>query len=338
MKLSTLFLSSAALVVAGSAYAADLPAKKGAPAAKPAATGCPAFGAGFFQIPGGDNCIQFSGYMRNTTTNTSGSTTNSAGARVAFDVRSNSDMGVVRGYLRTNTTAGGNVTSDRAYAQIAGLTAGAYGAFFDIAGSNGIGFGSGLGGDTGRGIKYSMALGSASVTAALQDQATGDTTKGNQDILGSVALPVGPGTIQVNAASHSNAVSTGYAVAAVAKLPAGPVNVNVYGGISSGAIAYTGVAGTASTADSASGSVNDGTAVGTSVSMTAGQGTFYVDIGRVTEKLNSTGVTGTATSYSVGYDYTGVKGIQIIPEYYHTDDNTLNTSTNTIYLRIQRDF
>jgi len=45
MKLSTLLLSSAALVVAGSSYAADLPAKKGAPAK--AATGCPAFGVAF---------------------------------------------------------------------------------------------------------------------------------------------------------------------------------------------------------------------------------------------------------------------------------------------------
>ena len=62
MKITSLLLSSAAVLVAGSAFAADLPAKKAAPAA--AVVACPAFGAGFFQLPGSDTCIQFSGYVR----------------------------------------------------------------------------------------------------------------------------------------------------------------------------------------------------------------------------------------------------------------------------------
>ena len=62
MKITSLLLSSAAVLVAGSAFAADLPAKKAAPAA--AVVACPAFGAGFFQLPGSDTCIQLSGFVR----------------------------------------------------------------------------------------------------------------------------------------------------------------------------------------------------------------------------------------------------------------------------------
>ena len=334
MKFSFFLLSTAAVLVAGATNAADLPAKKAAPAA---ATGCPTFGAGFFQIPGGDTCLQFSGYMRNTTSYDDGTKTslNTAELRLITDVRSNSEMGVVRGFSRVNASAGGNVTSDRAYAQIGGLTAGAAGAFFDIAGSYGIGYGAGLGGDTGTGLKYSTTLGPVTVTAGIQNPSAGDNVSKDQDFIGGVSGSVGPATYQVVGASHKNNNGQGYAFAGQVSIPAGPASVSLYGGVSSGAIAYTGTVGTLTT-DSDGTKAVDGAAVGTSVGFTAGNGTLYFDVGRV--QVKNTTDTYYATSYGVGYDYSLVKNFHVIPEVYHTDETQGSTKSNVLYLRIQRDF
>ena len=51
MNIRSLFLASAALVSAGGAFAADLPAKQAAPVAD-AVRACPAYGSGFFTLPG----------------------------------------------------------------------------------------------------------------------------------------------------------------------------------------------------------------------------------------------------------------------------------------------
>ena len=131
MKLSALLLSSAAVIVAGSAYAADLPAKKAAPAAAPAVASCPSFGAGFFTIPGSDTCLKFSGRMTGDVSfsdpkgnREAAPVSLSASWRIAVDARSNTDAGVVRGFARTSGGAGGNMGVDYAYAQVGGLTAG----------------------------------------------------------------------------------------------------------------------------------------------------------------------------------------------------------------------
>jgi len=166
MKLSTLLLSSAALVVAGSAYAADLPAKKGAPAAK-AVAGCPAFGAGFWQIPGTDTCLALSGFVRsnnqyvsNTARGTNPSTL--AGAyRINVDARNNSEAGVVRSLIRVE----GGATS-RAFVQLGGLTAGAADNPLDL----GLGYnysGQQFGGSGIGMVSYSVPVGSGSFVVGI---------------------------------------------------------------------------------------------------------------------------------------------------------------------------
>ena len=141
MKLTSLLLSSAAVLVAGSAFAADLPAKKAAPAA--AVTACPAFGAGFFTIPGSETCIKLGGYMNNVTTylDEDQSISNAAELRLTLDARSNSEIGVIRGFGRI-----GNDGMERAYVQVGGLTVGKSSSLADIAGTNAWNYGSSLGG------------------------------------------------------------------------------------------------------------------------------------------------------------------------------------------------
>lgn len=321
MKLSTLLLTSAALVVAGSAFAADLPAKKGAPAAK--ATGCSAFGAGFFQIPGDETCIKFSGYMRNDTnySDSNRGLVNSPNARINFDVRSNTDIGALRGFTRLNYGSGAG-TMDRAYVSIGGLSAGKVGGFFDISGSNGINFGSGLGSDSGTGVYYAMPMGGATATVGAQNNGNGV----DQDVVGGLKLPAGPATVNVVAASHKNAANQGYAVAATVSVPAGGATVNVYGGVSNGAGSYVGGG-----ADNTGSSANDGTAVGITVLVPAGAGTLYFDGGQTSTKTPA----GTArtNSYGLGYDLTLAKNLHLIPEVFVVDGG----STSAV-LRINRDF
>jgi hypothetical protein len=340
MKLSTLLLSSAALVVAGSAYAADLPAKKGAPAAK-AATGCPAFGAGYFQIPGGDTCIKLSGYMRNTLSNDGTTTTNTAAARVAFTAMSTTELGALKGYTQWTTAdittkgTAGAVTADRAYVQVGGLSAGTYGSLFDISGSNGIGFGSGLGGDTGTGMQYALPVGAFTVTLGIQNPSSGNNTNSKgQDFVAqiSTALP-GGASAKIAAVSHKNDAGSGYAVAGQVGAAVGAATVSVYGGVSSGAIAYTGST-TNYTADFSGSNQTDGQTYGLSASIAAGPGSLYGDIGRV--KAGRAGSSEERNRYGVGYNYAAAKNLTVQPEVF-VDDN-LGAKTNTFYLRINRDF
>ena len=140
---TSLLLSTAALLVAGSAYAADLPAKKAAPAAAPA-TGCPAYGAGFIVIPGTDSCIQISGYVRSDNKYTANTDRGKAPFTIGYkfiiraDVRNNTELGTVRsqiGLLATNgvtgksgtatAVAGDTVQTESAFVELAGFRAGA---------------------------------------------------------------------------------------------------------------------------------------------------------------------------------------------------------------------
>ena len=60
--LNRLLLSAPALIIAGAAYAADLPANKSAPIQYVRV--CDAYGSGFFFIPGTDTCLRVGGYVR----------------------------------------------------------------------------------------------------------------------------------------------------------------------------------------------------------------------------------------------------------------------------------
>jgi len=343
MKLYTLLLSSAALVVAGSAYAADLPAKKGAPAAK-AATGCPAFGAGFFQIPGGDTCIKFSGYMAYYGSYANdGTNDQSADARILTDVRNNSEMGVVRGVLRTDFDSASNLTVGRAYAQLGGLTAGKQGSMADIAGTSAWNYSAKFGGGTGIGLTYEMAVGSATVKVGMETSSTlsenTDDSAKRPDILASVKIPAGPATAQVVVASHEAINSTsggartqGYAVLGRLGATMGDAGVAVFGGTSTGALKYTYAINQVEDYDGSNTSA--GSNIGGEVSYKIGNGTLAVALGQQTAKLGSS----SDTRQTIGVDYalTVAKGFVVEPEFIAATTNSV--TSNTMYLTIHRDF
>jgi hypothetical protein len=152
----SLFLGGAAgLVAVAAAQAADLPVK-----AKPVeyVKVCSLYGEGFFYIPGTDTCIKVGGWVRwdQYFGNTGGSgnpfVTGSTGrddsfdsadyqtrARtvVSFDVRTQTEYGVLRSYYRggfeltTNFVSQGEYYLERAFVQFAGFTFGKTQSYFD---------------------------------------------------------------------------------------------------------------------------------------------------------------------------------------------------------------
>jgi len=347
MKLSTLLLSSAALVVAGSAYAAALPAKKGAPAAK-APTGCPAFGAGFFSIPGGDTCLKIGGYMNYMGTFngsnagiTSAQVTQAGNYGVTMDARSNSDLGVVRGFLNVENAG----TSD-AYVQFSGLTAGKSSSLVDIAGTQGWNYGSSLGGGSDIGMKYALPLGSATLSLGAFNAANNNATAANvadiPDFQASVKVPAGAVTFVVAGATHQvtdASTDQGYALVGKASAAAGAATVSMFGGVSRGALYYTG-RGTTAKADSdgANRNLSTGSNFGGELVYNTGTGSLALVADQYTATLN--GASSTVTSYGVSYIHTIAKGLVAEPELVSSTENLAgaNTTTNTVYLRIQRDF
>ena len=162
MRTIATLLSSAALLTAGSALAADLPSKKAAPVEYVRV--CSAHGAGFFYIPGSDTCIKLGGRVRfeygyapafNRQSNATGMR---ALGRFELDARTSTEYGLLRAYTRVNfQRRTGNIYSgtqvrigtaytgtaysyngntqthidiDRAFVQFAGLTAGRAVSFF----------------------------------------------------------------------------------------------------------------------------------------------------------------------------------------------------------------
>jgi len=321
MKLSTLLLSSAALVVAGSAYAADLPAKKGAPAAK-AATGCPAFGAGYFQIPGGDTCIKFSGYVRSQFANTAATTSITPSAQLAVGIMSNSELGAISSGFRTNVLPTGSVTStgDRAYIGVAGLTVGKYGAITDIAAYNGTGSAAlGGGGDSGTGVKYSTAVGPATLTLAGQTNSGVSSQATGSDVLALISGSAGMLNYTAGYVSHPYSGGTGYAYLGAISATNGAVTVGLFGSSAVGAGVYTG----ASTVDT---SGANSSSAGMSVAYNYGGGTAYGEYYQINDNGNNTPV------YEVGVNHTVAKSLTVKPSLFSS------ASTNTLYLRINRDF
>ena len=165
---SLLLGSAATLVVVASAQAADLPTKKGAPAAEYVKV-CKVGDIAGFIIPGSDTCLKISGYlnaqiaMGNVTderkielnkhffspTFASEVTTSAATevsdigyytrGQVNFDAVTNTAMGPLLAHIelqgdagdnRFDSTSGGTVINS-AYVQWAGITAGKHGSFYD---------------------------------------------------------------------------------------------------------------------------------------------------------------------------------------------------------------
>ena len=156
--IKSLLLGSAAGIVAiASAQAADLPTKKGAPAAeyvkvcKMTLGGAPALG---FTLPGSDTCLKLSGYVSAQASYLSGFANGQDAiglfvrGNVAWDAVSNTAAGPLYAHIDLNSQhgagadyenasgyssySGGYVALDNAYLQWAGITAGQHGSFFDF--------------------------------------------------------------------------------------------------------------------------------------------------------------------------------------------------------------
>ncbi len=159
----TMFLTAAAIgavpvTCMTAASAADLPVKA---KAVEYVKVCSLHGAGFFYIPGTDTCIKIGGFVRTEWNHNAGGSfaptvneapgyytratdtlVNRTRGLVSFDVRSQTEYGTLRSYLRaawqwtSNTdTIGGSSTAvylDRAFIQFAGFTFGKTQSFFDV--------------------------------------------------------------------------------------------------------------------------------------------------------------------------------------------------------------
>jgi len=344
MKLSTLLLSSAALVVAGSAFAADLPAKKGAPAAKAAATGCPAFGAGFFQIPGGDNCIKFTGSVYADTTAAAASTTINGTYDLYFDVRSNSEGGVVRGYAGIS---GGTVV-DKAYVQYAGLSAGKQTNLTKI---SGLGLNQGGTGynNPSQSIQYSLPVGSGTFAVGVSNPASHSTqtlVTTVPDVSAQLSMATGPATIKVAGATHvatdqsTNTTAQGYVGMANLSIAAGNgLTIIGYGAYANGATSYIyGDASAVAYRERASNNNLTGTAAG--IGATYAMGNTTVGGHYRSAAVQGATATQTSTQASVFASITAAKGLRFDPEFVQTTVDTAGdkTTSNTMYLRIARDF
>ncbi|MEM5472112.1 porin [Hoeflea sp. AS60] len=125
---SLLIGSAAALVAVSGARAADAIV-----AAEPEPVEyvrvCDAFGTGYFYIPGTETCLQISGFVRFRVTATKGTAgyTQNTRARINFDARSETEMGMLQGFIRLQSNSGNTfgtdsaVVTDQAIIRLGGL-------------------------------------------------------------------------------------------------------------------------------------------------------------------------------------------------------------------------
>ncbi|MCJ8310192.1 MAG: porin [Rhizobiaceae bacterium] len=185
MKLKALLLGSAAALIAVSgANAAD--AVVAEPEPMDYVKVCDMYGAGFFYIPGTENCLKIGGYVRveydyteidptaagATNTVDQGSTVST---RLTFDVRSETDLGTLRGYARVDGSrsndGGPLVTTDmnfsNIYIELGGFSTG----FREIRSAIAAGYGTYDGDDQNFGnvfyVDYTWAANGLSVVAGV---------------------------------------------------------------------------------------------------------------------------------------------------------------------------
>ena len=363
MKLSTLLLSSAALLVAGAAYAADLPAKKAAPAAAP--TGCAAFGAGYIAIPGGDTCLKISGYVRSNNTyvsNVKRPTTSpyslGFGYGLQFDAKNQTEVGTVGSQIFFEPVSGNPATTN-AFVSLGGFTAGKATNLFDF----GFGYnytGSAFGAHVGQ-LQYAAAFGATTVSVAAtqsQDFNNGATVTTNAasrpDLQALVSTSVGQLKLNVGGVSHevvaANGSAQGYAFIGNAVFDAGVATLSGYAAYSNGALAYTGIG----SGNSGPGVSNAGFADSAADASAISTGSLYqaqIDvpvgkndsIGLFGESINAKqgDLSASQTQVAVALKHTIAKGLWIRPEIYQqvlTVPGSDKVTTNAAYIRIQRDF
>jgi hypothetical protein len=154
---SLLLGSAATLVVVAGAQAADLPTKKGAPAAEYVKV-CKVGDIAGFIIPGSDTCLKISGYITGQLAMGNVSDEYKSGAhtlysdakyvsdfgfstrgQVNFDAVTNTAMGPLLGHIEVQMNSGqgngfdvlGGPALNSGYVQWAGITAGKHGSFYD---------------------------------------------------------------------------------------------------------------------------------------------------------------------------------------------------------------
>ena len=350
MNIRSLFLASAALVSAGGAFAADLPAKQAAPAAD-AVRACPAYGSGFFTLPGSETCLKLGGYFRYIATYndpdksfTVARYAQSARFRLEVDARSNTEFGVLRGFSRMNDS-----TLSRAFVQLGAFTAGRYGNSSDISGTYGENYSSLLSNTTESiGIKYEGKLGPVNAFIALENafnnNASSTVTDRPDAVLG-LSTKIDIVDFKLNAISHQVQTATdtaeGYALIGSARAKIDAVGFALYGGISKGALLYTGRPSSSYT-DSATDAtgLSDGTNIGAELTYTMGPGTLALTVGQITAE-RSTGAKTTLNRYGAAYGYNIAKDLIIMPELMITETDvkgSASTYANIAYVTIKRSF
>jgi len=353
MNIRSLFLASAALVSAGGAFAADLPAKQAAPAAD-AVRACPAYGSGFFTLPGSETCLKLGGYFRYIATYndpdksfTVARYAQSARFRLEVDARSNTEFGVLRGFSRMN-----DASLSRAFVQLGAFTAGRYANSSDISGTYGENYSSLLSnasGDT-TGIKYDTKLGPITAFVAIEDARnsnSGSTVADRPDAALGLSTKVDVVDLKLHAISHQVQTATksaeGYAVIGSARAKIDAVGFALYGGISKGALLYTGRP-SSSDFDSKTDAtgLSEGTNIGAELTYTMGPGTLALAVGQIkAETFSGSGKKTTLNRYGAAYGYNIAKDLIIMPELMITETDvkgSASTYANIAYVTIKRSF
>ena len=218
---SLLLASAAGLAAVATASAADLPSKKAAPVEYVKV--CPAFGPGFFYIPGSETCLKISGNVwvegmwAQPYTKSQDTIGTRVQGRITLDARTNTEYGLLRtvvdprfnkrnGNEQSNSqaregNAANGINTDgtlkqvhinpTAYIQLGGLTVGRLGSFFgpqfgsnDLPGPVGIDAR-----DEVNQVAYTASLGNGiTITGALED-----STDSSRDGIGSYNVAVGAG-------------------------------------------------------------------------------------------------------------------------------------------------
>ena len=350
MNIRSLFLASAALVSAGGAFAADLPAKQAAPAAD-AVRACPAYGSGFFTLPGSETCLKLGGYFRYIATyndpdssHTTAQYAQAARFRLEVDARSNTEFGVLRGFSRMN-----DASLSRAFVQLGAFTAGRYGNSSDISGTYAENYSSLLSNSSeSTGIKYEGKLGPVNAFIALENAFNNNassTVADRPDAVLGLSTKIDIVDFKLNAISHQVQTATksaeGYAVIGSARAKIDAVGFALYGGISKGALLYTGRPSSSYT-DSATDAtgLSDGTNIGAELTYTMGPGTLALTVGQITAE-RSTGAKTTLNRYGAAYGYNIAKDLIIMPELMITETDvkgSASTYANIAYVTIKRTF
>jgi hypothetical protein len=232
---SLLLGSAAGIVAVASAQAADLPTKKGAPAAEYVKIctinvgGTPIVG---FTLPGSDTCLKISGYdsAQYTVASHAGHDQDAFGmfnrAQVNFDAVSNTAAGPLLAHLEFQADFGtgydsqyGDAASpttrtraNSAFITWAGLTAGKHGSFFDYF-AGGPAWDDFISPDHSGGpiplIAYTVSVGGGfAATLSLESPesatAAGVTAEGfrSPDIVGQLKLTQGWGNVQLSGVAH----------------------------------------------------------------------------------------------------------------------------------------